>query len=138
MSKEMGLITYLYVALGGAIGSVARYAVSSAIARGVSEIFPWGTLFANISGCFVIGLFAMLTGPDGRILVPPDFRQFFMIGICGGYTTFSSFSLQTLALARDGDMARAGLNIAASFVLCLVGVWLGSAAGAIINQLKGA
>lgn len=131
-------MTYLYVALGGAIGSVARFAVSSGIARGISETFPWGTLFANVSGCFVIGLFAMLTGPDGRILVPPDFRQFFMIGICGGYTTFSSFSLQTLALARDGDMTRASLNVVASVVFCLVGVWLGSAAGGIINQLEGA
>ena len=132
------MLTYLYVALGGAIGSVARYAVSGAIARGVSEIFPWGTLFANVTGCFVIGLFAMLTGPDGRILVPPDFRQFFMVGVCGGYTTFSSFSLQTLALARDGDMTRASLNVGVSVAVCLVGVWLGSLLGASINQARGA
>ena len=132
------MITYLYVALGGAIGSVARFAVSSTIASGLGEIFPWGTLFANVTGCFIIGLFAVLTGPDSRILVPPDLRQLFMVGVCGGYTTFSSFSLQTLALARDGDMTRAGLNVIASVGLCLIGVWLGSAAGAMINQLKGA
>ncbi len=132
------MLVYAYIALGGAIGSVSRYAVSSAIARGVNEVFPWGTLFANISGCFLIGLFAMLTGPDGRVLVAPDFRQFFTVGICGGYTTFSSFSLQTLALARDGDMTRAGLNVAGSVVCCLLGVWLGSVLGAAINQGRGA
>ena len=132
------MLVYAYVALGGAIGSVSRYAVSSAIARGVGEVFPWGTLFANVTGCFVIGLFAMLTGPDGRILVAPDVRQFFNVGVCGGYTTFSSFSLQTLALARDGDMTRAGLNVAVSVACCLVGVWLGSVLGAAINQARGA
>ena len=131
------MLVYAYVALGGAIGSVARYAASSAIARGVGEVFPWGTLFANVTGCFVIGLFAMLTGPDGRILVAPDFRQFFMVGVCGGYTTFSSFSLQTLALARDGDMIRAGLNVVVSLIVCLAGVWLGSVLGAAINQARG-
>ena len=132
------MLTYLVIGLGGALGSIARYAVSSTIARGIGEIFPWGTFVANVTGCFIIGLFAMVTGPDGRILVPPDVRLFVMVGFCGGYTTFSSFSLQTLALARDGDMTRAGLNVAISVVFCLVGVWLGSVAGAAINQLKGA
>ena len=132
------MLTYLYIALGGAIGSVARYAISGSVARATAEVFPWGTLVCNVTGCFVIGLFAMLTGPDGRILVPPDFRQFFMVGICGGYTTFSAFSPQTLALARDGDMTRAGLNVGVSVLFCLVGVWLGSAAGAAFNQIRGA
>ena len=132
------MLTYLFVALGGALGSVARYAASGAIARASNEVFPWGTLTVNVTGCFVIGLFAMLTGPDGRILVPPDARQFFMVGVCGGYTTFSSFSLQTLALARDGDLARAGANVAASVLLCLIGVTLGSVAGAAINRIQGA
>ncbi len=131
------MLTYLYIALGGGLGSVARYAVSGSVARATNEIFPWGTLTANVTGCFVIGLFAMLTGPDGRVMVAPDFRQFFMVGICGGYTTFSSFSLQTLALARDGDMTRASANVLVSVAFCLVGVWLGSVAGAFLNQLKG-
>lgn len=131
------MMTYLYVAVGGAIGSVLRYAGSGLIARHVNEVFPWGTFVVNVSGCFIIGFFAMLTGPDGRIVVSPDFRQFFMVGVCGGYTTFSSFSLQTLALARDGDMTRATLNVGASVLFCLIGVWLGSAAGAAINQIKG-
>ena len=131
------MLTYLYIALGGAIGSVGRYAVSGSVARATQEVFPWGTLTANISGCFVIGLFAMLTGPDGRILVAPDFRQFFMVGVCGGYTTFSSFSLQTLTLAKDGDMTRAAANVVVSVLFCLVGVYLGSVLGAAINQARG-
>jgi CrcB protein len=131
------MLIYLYVALGGAIGSVARFALAGFIARGVGEIFPWGTLVVNVSGCFIIGLFATLTGPDGRMLVPPSFRQFFMVGICGGYTTFSSFSLQTLALARDGDVTRASANVAASVALCMIGVYLGALAGAALNQMKG-
>ena len=131
------MLTYAAVAAGGAIGSVARFAMSGAIARGLSEVFPWGTLVVNVTGCFVIGLFAMLTGPDGRVLVPPDVRQFFMVGVCGGYTTFSSFSLQTLALARAGDFPRAGFNVLGSVLFCLIGVWLGSVAGAAVNQLKG-
>jgi len=130
-------MTYLYVALGGALGSVARFAASGAIDRGLNDAFPWGTLAVNVTGCFIIGLFAMLTGPDGRILVAPDFRQFFMVGICGGYTTFSSFSLQTLSLARDGDINRASANVLASVLFCLLGVWLGSVAGASLNQMKG-
>lgn len=132
------MLTYLLVALGGGIGAAGRFALSGAIARGTNEIFPLGTLVVNVTGCFIIGFFAMVTGPDGRILVPPDFRQFFMVGICGGYTTFSSFSLQTLALARDGDVWRAGVNIIGSVVLCLAGVWLGSIVGAAVNQIRGA
>ena len=131
------MLIYVYVALGGALGSVARFAVSGWVARGLNEVFPWGTLVVNVTGCFVIGLFATITGPDGRVLVAPDFRQFFMVGVCGGYTTFSSFSLQTLALARDGDAARAGANVAASIAFCLIGVYLGSATGFAINQTKG-
>ena len=102
------------------------------------EVFPWGTLVVNVTGCFIIGLFAVLTGNHGRIAVAPEVRQFFMVGICGGYTTFSSFSLQTLALARDGDTTRAGLNVALSVLLCLIGVWLGWSIGGAINQIKGA
>ena len=119
------MLSYLYIALGGAIGSVARYAVSSSVARATHEVFPWGTLTANISGCFVIGLFAVLTGPDGRIPASPDVRQFVMVGICGGYTTFSSFSLQTLDLLRSSNLTRAAINVAVSVVLCVSAVALG-------------
>ena len=95
-----------------------------------------GTLFINVIGSFVIGFFATLTGPDGRILVPSVARQFVMIGLCGGYTTFSSFSLQTLNLASDGEYLYAGLNIVGSVVLCLLAVWLGAILAAGLNTLK--
>src|ERR1700693_1369516 len=78
---------YLMVALGGAIGTVARYWLSGVVAQMVGETFPWGTLLINVSGSFVIGFFAMLTGPDGRVFVGATGRQFVMVGICGGYTT---------------------------------------------------
>jgi fluoride exporter len=126
--------SYLWVAIGSAFGGVARFALSGLIAERIGEVFPWGTLVVNVSGSFVIGLFATLTGPDGRLLAGTSTRQFVMIGICGGYTTFSSFSLQTLNLARDGDWLRVGGNIVASVVLCLLGVWLGHIAAAAINR----
>jgi CrcB protein len=132
--EEHGVITYLWIALGGALGSMARYGVSRLFSFWVGETFPWGTLVVNVTGSFVIGFFAVLSGPDGRAMVAPDMRQFVLVGICGGYTTFSSFSLQTLALIRDGDMVEAGSNIVLSVVLCLVFVWLGSMAGALINR----
>jgi fluoride exporter len=131
------VITYLWIALGSALGGVARYGASSLIATWFGQTFPWGTLLVNISGSFVIGFFASLTGPDGRVMVAPDTRQFVMVGICGGYTTFSSFSLQTLTLVQDGEMVRAGMNIGASVVLCLVSVWLGYVAAAALNVMRG-
>jgi CrcB protein len=130
------LITYLWIAIGGALGSVARYGCSSLAASWFGETFPWGTLIVNVTGSFVIGFFASLTGPDGRILVAPDVRQFVMVGICGGYTTFSSFSLQTLNLVRDGAIAQAGGNIGLSVAACLVAVWLGHAAAMALNELR--
>ena len=102
--------------------------------KSFGETFPAGTLLVNISGSLVIGFFAGLTGPDGRFLVNPTIRQFFMIGICGGYTTFSSFSLQTLTLAREGEFLFAALNIASSVILCLLAVWLGDYLAMHLNQ----
>jgi CrcB protein len=126
--------SYLWVAIGSALGGVGRFALSGLIAERIGEVFPWGTLFVNVSGSFAIGLIATLTGPDGRLLAGTTARQFVMIGICGGYTTFSSFSLQTLSLARDGDWLRVSANIASSVALCLVAVWLGHIAAAAINR----
>ena len=103
--------SYIWVAIGGAIGTVGRYWLSGVVARTVGETFPWGTLIINVSGSFVIGFFAALTGPDGRVFVGSSARQFVMIGLCGGFTTFSSFSLQTLNLINDGEWVRAGGNI---------------------------
>jgi CrcB protein len=124
--------------LGSALGGVLRYWLSGFVAQNIGQTFPLGTLVVNVTGSFVIGFFATLTGPDGRVFIGTDARQFVMTGICGGYTTFSSFSLQTLNLARDGEMALAGLNVVLSVVLCLVAVWLGHVAASALNQLKGA
>lgn len=131
------MVTYLWIALGGALGSMARFGCSSLVANWFGQAFPWGTLIINVVGSFVIGLFSTVTGPDGRYLVPGDIRQFVMVGICGGYTTFSSFSLQTLTLLQDGEPVRACLNVGLSVVLCLLFVWLGYAAGAALNAVMG-
>ncbi len=131
------MILYVLVGLGGALGSIVRFWLSGLVASQVGETFPWGTLVINVSGSFVIGFFATLTGPDGRVFAGSNARQFVMTGICGGYTTFSSFSLQTLNLAREGEWLRVGGNITGSVILCLVAVWLGHLAAASLNQLKG-
>ena len=119
------MLSYILVMLGGAFGTGARFWVSGFIAERAGEFFPLGTLVVNISGSFIVGFFAGFTVPEGPVLVSPQFRQFFMIGLCGGYTTFSSFSLQTLDLARDGDWLKALLNIGLSLSCCLAAVWLG-------------
>jgi CrcB protein len=119
------MLSYIFVMLGGALGTGARFWVSGFIAERAGEFFPVGTLVVNVSGSFVVGFFAGFTGSEGPFLVSPRFRQFFMIGVCGGYTTFSSFSLQTLDLARDGDWLKALLNIGSSSGCCLAAVWLG-------------
>ena len=128
---------YLWIGVGSALGGMARYGLSGWVAHHFGETFPWGTLIVNVAGSFVIGVFATLTGPDGRWLAPSAAREFVMIGICGGYTTFSSFSLQTLSLAQGGEWFRAGANILASVALCLLAVWLGHALALSLSSLKG-
>ncbi len=128
---------YAVVALGGALGTAARYFVSGAVANAFSETFPWGTLIINVAGSFVIGFFWTLTVPDGRLFVSGSTRQFVITGFCGGFTTFSSFSLQTMNLMRDGEWLYASGNILGSVTLCMLGVWLGSLTAALFNQLKG-
>jgi CrcB protein len=132
------MMTYLWIAIGGALGSVLRFGASSLIAHRFGDVFPWGTLIVNVSGSFVIGFFAVLTGPDGRVVAAPDLRQFVMVGICGGYTTFSSFSLQTLNLLRSGDFVRGGGNVLLSVAACLLAVWIGAVAAGAVNRLRGA
>jgi fluoride exporter len=124
----------LAIAAGGALGSMLRYWCSFSIARAFGETFPLGTLFVNVVGSFLIVLFAEVTGPDGRLLVSSLARQFVMVGIFGGYTTFSSFSLQTLNLALDNEWTPALVNVALSLLLCLVGAWLGHVAGVAVNR----
>ena len=130
------MLAYLWIATGGALGSVGRFWFSGVVGRQFGETFPWGTLLVNVSGSFVIGLLAALAEPGGRRFIGPTGRQFFMYGVCGGYTTFSSFSLQTLELVREGDWFKAGANAAGSVVFCLVAVWLGYALGASFNAGK--
>ena len=131
------MVSYIWVALGGAIGTTGRYWLSGVVARSIGETFPWGTLLINVTGSFIIGFFAALTGPDGRLFVGSTARQFVMTGICGGYTTFSSFSLQTLNLMNNGEWFRAGGNIGLSFALCLIAVWAGATLAGAINAMKG-
>lgn len=128
----------IMVALGGAVGSLARFWLAEALVAFGMAWFPWATLVANVTGSFLIGLIAALTGPDGRLLIDPDLRLFWMVGLCGGYTTFSSFSLQTLTLAQGGEWGKAGLNIALSLVLCLAAVAVGFAVASHFNRLEGA
>lgn len=125
---------YLWVALGSAIGGVARYWCSGIVARLIGETFPWGTMTVNAVGSFLIVVFFTVTEPDGRLLASPALRQFVMVGLMGGYTTFSSFSLQTLQLARDGEWLLAALNVVGSVVICLGAAWFGYVIGTLINR----
>lgn len=118
-------MTFLLVALGGALGSVARYAAALAIARATGPGFPWGTILINVLGSLLIGWFSARTAPFGPAPAGEAARAFVMAGICGGFTTFSAFSLQTLELARAGEITRAGANVAASVTLCLLATALG-------------
>lgn len=111
---------YAAIMLGGALGSAARFAMSVWIAGKVGEEFPWGTFAVNVIGSFVIGFVAGLTGPDGPLMVPEVARVFVMVGVLGGFTTFSSFSLQTIMLLQDGQWLWAAGNILLSVFLCLL------------------
>jgi len=122
-------MTTLMVALGGALGSVLRFWLGSIVGHKAGAPF-WGTLFVNVTGCFLIGLLGNL-----RENGPSEFdRYFLMVGVMGGYTTFSTFSLQTLELFKAGSAGLALTNIALSMVLCLLGVWLGHSLGARLAQ----
>ena len=125
---------YFWVAVGGAIGSVARLWLGVKVTLLTGLAFPWGTILVNIIGSLVIGFVATLTGPNGRVVVPVNAQAFVMVGLCGGFTTFSAFSLQTLELARDGRLMHAGANIMLSVVLCLTAVALGHWLAALFGR----
>jgi fluoride exporter len=128
----MSFSTCLLIAVGGALGTLARYLISVA-AVPFSHTLPWGTILINVSGSFVIGFFGTLTLSQGRYPLPETARLFIMVGFCGGFTTFSSFSLQTLDLMRYGSLTRALINVAASVVLCVGAVAIGHALAAKLN-----
>ena len=125
---------YLWVAIGGALGSMSRAWLAINVARITGPHFPWGTILINIAGSFVIGFFGTLTANDGRFAVPADARALVMIGICGGFTTFSSFSLQTLELAIGGSLMQALGNVGLSVALCLSAVAAGHYGAAAIRH----
>jgi fluoride exporter len=134
-------IAYLWVALGGALGSTGRFWLNGLVAEKFSEtaaVFPLGTLIINVAGSFLIGVIGALAMPEGRMDSSSRAfaTQFLMIGVCGGYTTFSSFSLQTLNLLRDREWLYAGGNVILSVVLCMIAVWLGWLLGATFNSTK--
>lgn len=130
------MASYFWVAFGSALGGIARFWCSGFLAALTGETFPRGTLLINVIGLFVIGLFATLTGVDGRLLVGSVTRQFVMVGLCGGYTTFSSFSLQTLNLINDGEWLHASANVVLSVVLCVIGVWVGHIMALAFNAMR--
>jgi CrcB protein len=133
------MIAYLWVAIGGALGSVGRFWLSGLVASRFGETFPWGTLVINVTGSFVIGLIGAIAVPEGRMDSQSRAfaTQFLMIGVCGGYTTFSSFSWQTLRLLQDREWLYAGGNVILSVVLCMIAVWLGYALGSAMSSMKG-
>ena len=128
----MSFSTCLLIAGGGALGTLARYLISVA-AVPFSHTLPWGTILINVSGSFAIGFFGTLTLSQGRYPLPETAKLFIMVGFCGGFTTFSSFSLQTLDLMRYGSLTRALINVAASVVLCVGAVAIGHALAAKLN-----
>ena len=129
------VVLYGYVAAGSVLGGVARYLLSLLIEQ--IPGFPWATLFVNVTGSFIIGFYSTLSGPDGRLFASARQRQFVTTGFCGGYTTFSTFSLETFRLLESGMAQTALLNIAVSIVTWLAAVWLGYAWANRLNRLKG-
>lgn len=134
-------LSYLWIALGGALGSVARYWLNGMVSAklAVGETFPLGTLVVNVVGSFIIGVLAALTLPEARVSsnARTFVAQFLMVGVCGGFTTFSSFSLQTFTLLREREWLHAGGNVLLSVALCLLATWLGFIVGLALTSSKG-
>ena len=113
----------LLVALGGSIGAVARYGLAGLVQRFTTPYFPFGTFVVNVSGCFVFGILAGVA--EHRFALGPEARAFLLIGILGGFTTFSSFTYETFQLLRDAEIMRASLNAGGQLVVGLIALWLG-------------
>ena len=121
---------YLAVGLGGFVGSVFRYGMSGFLYRILGDRFPYGTLAVNILGCFTIGILMSLF--EQRWLVQPNVRLFLTIGILGGFTTFSTFSFETIEMLKGGNFGMGFLNIFGSMIFCLAATWLGSIADKLL------
>ncbi|OPZ68083.1 MAG: camphor resistance protein CrcB [Verrucomicrobia bacterium ADurb.Bin474] len=127
---------YLWIAAGSAVGGVFRFALSGFVAHRFGETLPWGTFAVNFFGSFLIGFIASISSPEGRMLIGPTTRHLLMTGILGGFTTYSSFSLQTLNLARDGDFMKAGVYSVGTLFLCFSAVWMGHVLASLINTVN--
>jgi fluoride exporter len=134
--KRAVLRVYLAVGVGAAIGSLLRFLSIVLIVSVMGQSGLWATGFVNVVGSFVIGLFAALAAPDGRLLVGPEGRQFVMGGICGGFTTFSSMSLDTFILLLQDDIPLAGIYLALVVGLSLVAAWVGHIVAVRLNRSR--
>ena len=126
---------FVAVGAGSVAGGTARWLITELLHAVFPGGLPWGTLFVNVTGSFLIGFYAALTGPDGRIFAGPVQRQFVMTGFCGGYTTFSAFSLESIRLIQSGQMLLGSINVAMSLVLWLVAIWGGFALATRLSRL---
>lgn len=127
---------YLAVALGSGLGATARYGISLLLLQAGPTSFPWATLLVNVVGSFVIGFVYVLTGPEGRILARPTTRQFVMAGFCGGLTTFSIFSLETVVLATEGEVVLAAGYVVLSLIAWVLSAWVGNACARHLNLVR--
>ena len=126
--------TYLTVMAGGAAGVGTRMFLSNWIANQFGQAFPWGTMIVNVTGCLIIGAFTGLTGPDSMTMTSPLVRQVVTVGFLGGFTTYSSFSLQTINLLAEGEVLYGMANITLTLVLCLIGTWSGLALAGLLQS----
>jgi CrcB protein len=118
-------LAYLLAMFGSALGGGARLYVSTLVSRGLGTNFPWGTLAVNVAGCLLVGVFGAMFAPPGRIHDLQDLRVFLVVGVLGGFTTFSAFSLEALLLVQRGQAAAGAGYVAASLAGCLAAVWIG-------------
>lgn len=121
---------YLLIFAGGGLGAVLRYWAQGLVYNRMGSAFPYGTVLVNIVGCFVIGL--LMVSMEERFLATPALRLFLTVGILGGFTTFSSFSFETMALFRDGESALALANVGLSVIVCLCATWTGMKLGRLV------
>jgi len=128
MPATLPLYAYLWVMLGSALGGGARLYVSTLVARGAGTAFPWGTLAVNVAGCLLVGALGALFEPASPLHVRQDLRVFLIVGVLGGFTTFSAFSLEALLLVQRGHVPAALGYVALSLVGCLLAAWLSYAA----------